>query len=65
MPSSVVSSIKYDAPTATLRIFFVSGRIYDYEDVPEDVFTAMKSAFSKGTYFNDYIKNNYRFKKIK
>jgi hypothetical protein len=65
MPSSVVSAISYDPATSTLRIIFVSGRIYDYKNVPEKVFTAMKTAFSKGIYFNQYIKDYYQFDKIK
>ena len=65
MPSSVISAISYDAATSTLRIIFVSGRIYDYKNVPAQVFNAMKTAFSKGIYFNQYIKDYYPFDKIK
>jgi hypothetical protein len=65
MPSSVVSAISYNTDTSTLRIIFVSGRVYDYKDVPEKVFNAMKTSFSKGIYFNQHIKDNYKFEKIK
>ncbi|MDQ6761849.1 MAG: KTSC domain-containing protein [Bacteroidota bacterium] len=65
MPSSVVSGIKYDIESATLRITFVSGMIYDYKDVPEDVYIAMETSGSKGTYLNKHIKGNYDFEKIK
>jgi hypothetical protein len=65
MPSSVVSNMHYDAATSTLRIFFVSGRIYDYKDVPEKIFNEMKAAFSKGIYFNQHIKDCYQFEKIR
>lgn len=65
MPSSVISAFSYDAANSTLRIIFVSGRIYDYKNVPEKVFNEMKTAFAKGTYFNQYIKDNYPFDKIK
>jgi len=61
MPSSVIRSYYYDAQHAVLRIVFVSGAIYDYEAVPESVYQAMKSAFSKGTYFNQYIKDKFKF----
>jgi hypothetical protein len=64
MPSSVVSNINYDINTAILRITYVSGTIYDYLDVPEDVYTEMKKAFSKGTYLNLHIKGKYSFRKI-
>ena len=65
MPSSVVANMKYDADTATLRIIFVSGKIYDYQNVPEHVYQEMRSATSKGTYLNQHIKGNYLFKKVK
>ncbi|MGI8951799.1 MAG: KTSC domain-containing protein [Chitinophagaceae bacterium] len=64
MPSSVVSKFYYNANTNTLRIIFVTGMIYDYKNVPEKVYRAMKESFSKGTYFNQYIKGKYEFEKI-
>ena len=65
MPSSVVSAISYDASTATLRITFVSGMIYDYKNVPEETYIAMKTSGSKGIYLNQNIKGRYQFEKIK
>jgi len=64
MPSAVVSDIKYDSATYTLRIVFLSGKVYDYKNVPEPVYKAMKKSFSKGAYFNRYIKDHYYFEKI-
>lgn len=64
MPSSVVASMEYKADTATLRIGYVSGKVYDYEQVPENVYLEMKNASSKGTYLNRYIKGKYAFKKV-
>ncbi len=64
MPSSVVSAIKHDASSATLRIFFVSGMIYDYKEVPEEIYMEMKTSGSKGTYLNKHIKGQYEFEEI-
>jgi len=47
MPSSVVASIQYNASSSTLRVTYVSGIVYDYKNVPEEVYAAMKIAFSK------------------
>jgi len=60
----VVNYINYDPKTATLRINFVSGTIYDYKNVPEKIYLEMKKAASKGTYLNDHIKGLYIFEKI-
>ena len=64
MPSSVVAAIKYDAPSSTLRVIYTSGLVYDYKNVPEEVFTAMKTSFSKGAFLNQHIKGKYEFEKI-
>ncbi len=65
MPSSVISNINYDAATSTLRIVFVSGMIYDYKNVPADVYLALKTSGAKGIYLNQHIKSKYKFEKIK
>ena len=64
MPSAVVSGIKYDSTKQVLRVYFVSGLVYDYKNVPPHVYQAMIKAFSKGTYLNRYIKGQYDFEKV-
>jgi hypothetical protein len=64
MPSSVIASMSHNAQTKILRITFVSGLVYDYKDVPESIFLAMKRSGSKGIYLNKYIKGKYAFEKI-
>jgi len=64
MPSTVIAAFNYYTDTQTLRIRFVSGIVYDYKNVPEKVYTAMKTSFSKGVYFNLHIKNKYSFEKV-
>ncbi len=64
MPSTVVSKYRYYAKSQILRITFVSGTVYDYKNVPEEVYLEMKASFSKGTYLNENIKGSYKFEKI-
>lgn len=64
MPSTVVSKYRYYAKSQILRITFVSGTVYDYKNVPEEVYLEMKASFSKGTYLNENIKGSYQFEKI-
>jgi len=54
----------YDKDTATLRVIFVSGLVYDYKNVPEEVYLAMKTSGSKGTYLNKHIKGHYAYEKV-
>ena len=65
MPSSVVSTMSYDPSTSTLRIVFVSGMIYEYKNVPEDIYVAMKTSGAKGIYLNKHVKGKFQFEKIK
>lgn len=65
MPSTVISTMVYDAATATLRVTFVSGMIYEYKNVPEEIYIAMKTSGAKGIYLNKHIKGKYSFNKIK
>ena len=52
MPSSVVAEIKYDNVSHALSVVYVSGLVYDYKNVPEEIYAGMKTAFSKGTFLN-------------
>lgn len=42
----------------------MSGNIYEYRNVPLEIYRAMKRASSKGVYFNQSIKGKYSFQKI-
>ncbi|MCG2616887.1 KTSC domain-containing protein [Terrimonas sp. NA20] len=65
MPSTVIAAIKYNEPKEILRIVFVSGSVYDYLKVPADLYRAMISAKSKGTFLNNKIKGFYSFRKMR
>ena len=45
-------------------VTFVTGRVYEYVDVPVEVAASFQSAFSKGTFFNTYIRDRYDFREI-
>ena len=62
MPSTVIQSFEYDAGKLELRVLFRSGRRYVYLDVPETVHAAMRRSFSKGEYFNRFIRDRYAFR---
>lgn len=65
MPSSVIASIRYDPATEILRVIFLSGSIYDYKNVPQTVYNAMRRAISKGSFLNTKIKGHYAYEKKK
>ena len=64
MPSTVIRSYSYDPETRELKIIFVTGRRYVYDDVPQDVVDGFKAAFSRGIFFNQHIRDHYGYREI-
>ena len=64
--STVVASIGYDFKLEILEIeFHFQHAVYQYEDVPSDIWEEFKAAESKGKYFNQQIRHTYFESKIK
>lgn len=63
--SSDIRSIGYDIETQTLEIEFHNGGVYQYYDVPENIYHGLMNANSHGSYFHKNIKNTYKYKKLK
>jgi hypothetical protein len=64
MPSTVIAHIEYDREKALLTIRFTSGVVYQYLDVPEEVYVAFKQYREKGVYLNKEIKGKYAYRKM-
>lgn len=64
MPSSVIRKYFYNPELQILTIVYVSGAVYDYLDVPQEVFDDFRAAFSKGTYLNKHIKPIFKYEKV-
>lgn len=57
--SSNVAAYRYNEGTRVLQVKFISGRVYGYKDVPQNIVDEFASADSKGKYLNSAIKNSY------
>lgn len=62
--SSDLKSVGYDEETQTLEIEFRSGAIYEYYNVPQNIYDGLMSASSYGKYFNQNIRDNYQYSKV-
>jgi hypothetical protein len=62
--SSNIASVGYDVATQTLQVEFLSGSLYQYFDVPQNIFDEFINAASKGKYFAAQIKGIYRYAKV-
>lgn len=65
MPSTVIRNFSYDAESRTLEILFLSGRRYQYLDVPEKVYGSMCLASSKGRFFNAHVRDSFSFRRVR
>jgi len=63
--SSNLASVGYDADNKILEIEFNHGGIYQYFDVPQDVYDELMGADSHGKYFVHNIKDEYEYDRIK
>jgi hypothetical protein len=62
--SSNISSIGYDEEYSILEVEFNSGSIYQYMNVPKNLYAGIMSAASHGSYLNYYIKDRYTYREI-
>ena len=59
--STSIKSIGYDEKEKILEIEFHTNFVYQYFDVPVEVYEALVKAESKGKYYNINIKNKYQY----
>jgi hypothetical protein len=62
--STNITAFGYDPESSTLSIKFKSGTTYNYMQVPDKVFEAMKTSASKGRFFQKNIKDLFQHQKI-
>ena len=62
--SSNLASVGYDPATETLEVEFLNGSIYQYFNVPQNLYDQLMRAGSKGRFLNTYIKNAYPFSRV-
>lgn len=62
--SSNLASIGYDAENEILEVEFKHGGVYQYFDVPQNVYEELMNASSHGVYFSANIRNDYEYQKL-
>jgi KTSC domain len=55
-----MSAVGYDAQSRRMKIAFAQGHTYDFCGVPQQIFDGLLRASSKGSYYNDFIKDRYQ-----
>ena len=64
MPSTVIRRYVYCPDNRELWVEFVTGRRYVYSGVPQEVVSALGSAFAKGVYFNSRIRERFPHREV-
>jgi hypothetical protein len=62
--SSAISEVAYYPNVEKLMVLFISGKMYEYLNVPNHVMNGLREASSKGKFLNKYVLAQYRFKKL-
>ena len=62
--SSNVKAIGYDPVDSVLEVKFNSGAVYQYRDVPEEVYNDFMIASSKGKFLWNHIRDVYEYERI-
>lgn len=62
--SSNIRSVGYDSQSQTLEVEFLTGTVYQYYGVPENMYEQMMKEQSKGRFLNTYIKNQYPYSRV-
>lgn len=62
MPSSVIKAFCYDDKNKILSVEYLSGKIYDYFQVPKMVYDEFRGTMSKGGFLNRHIKGKFPYR---
>lgn len=63
-PSSQIKSVGYDEAEKKLEVEFTMGKVYEYYNVPQVVYTGMLEAESPGKYFNQNVRGIFQYKQV-
>jgi len=63
--SSSIAAIGYAEDTEMLEVEFATGRVYRYFGVSDGVHEKFLAAPSKGSFFNEHIRDDYPCERVK
>lgn len=59
--SSTITRVGYDSSSMTLAVEFRNGSVYEYFEIPSNIFEDLVNAASVGRYLAQHIKGIYRY----
>lgn len=64
LESTTLAWAHYRSDHNLLQLGFHNGSVYDYFDVPPDIYHALLASDSKGRYFNQHIRNRFPTRQV-
>ncbi len=61
---SMIHAVGYDEHTQTLEVVFNSGKIYQYHEVPKQLYEELLAADSKGSYMRNEVIDCYPYQQV-
>ena len=65
LKSEFLEQAEYYPATRVLTLHFTDGSIYTYQDIPRSVFTELRDTNSAGDYFNQHVRNEFKYRRLK
>jgi len=62
--SSNIKKTEYDTQTKKLLVEFNNGALYEYDEVPHQLYTQFRMSESQGKFFTSKISKTFKYKKI-
>jgi hypothetical protein len=62
--SSNIKKTEYDTETKKLVVEFNNGALYEYDEVPHQLYTQFRLSESQGKFFTTKISKTFKYKKI-
>lgn len=62
--SSAFEKATYDLNTSILHMHFRNYTVYEYRQIPVQLWNYLKNSASVGSFYNSYIKGVYQYKRI-
>ncbi len=63
--SGMLREVGYDPEKRVLVVEFTSGQVYEYYDVPPEVYDGLIRAESHGEYFRAHVRGAYRYRRLR
>jgi len=62
--SSNLTKTEYDTETKKMVVEFKNGMVYEYYEVPHQVYTQFRMSESQGKFFSSKISRTYKYSKL-